>query len=58
MPPFGPRKPKLTLPEPSTPSIEIIANRKTMFADWLDNCEKIQDAFVEGLLANLTSRDG
>lgn len=51
-----PLPPRRTLRSPD----DIVANRKAMWADWIDECEGIRDTFIEGLLTNLSSakRDG
>lgn len=54
-----PPKPKrLTVDQPIVPpSDDVVTERRRMWAGWMDDCATIQDAFVEGMLANLPNRD-
>ena len=39
----------------SQPDADVVTVRRRMFAVWMDECEAVHDALVEGLLANLPS---
>lgn len=53
--PIPPKPKRLTLQPIIAPTDEVVTARKHMWADWLHECEAIQYAFVEGMLANLSS---
>lgn len=56
MPAFGRKQaPNPKISDMVTPAIDVITQRKTMFAAWIDECAMMQDLIVEGLLANLPS---
>jgi hypothetical protein len=40
------------------PSPDVERARRLRWVGWLDECAIIQDAFVEGMLAQLPNRDG
>lgn len=53
-----PKRPTLSLTQMLTED-QKIAHRRDMFHDWMQECEAMHYALVEGMLANLPSlKDG
>lgn len=52
-----PKRRLLAIRLPDETGEDVIRARRMMWVGWLDECAAVQDAFVEGMLANLPSRD-
>lgn len=54
--PVPPKPKRLTIgPLIVPPTDDVVRARRIMWAGWADECVAVQDAFVEGMLANLPS---
>lgn len=55
--PIPPKPKRLTIvPMPIVaPTDEVVTARRRTWAGWMDECAAVQDALVEGMLANLPS---